>query len=431
MPGPPPASPPAPVAMLCLSCSASPALFRHGVGNGSPPPGFDSYDTEYDDDAYARALADADTCDNSSCPGGPDAPARYTITVEVFDDGMEEFYDRDYRACTTCNRACKKSFLGSRIKSRQFDSSAKVKPPPSKDFMSYAPTDPTEHNSLDVTAVNNAASKTGTAVPTSYRTAPIPGSVAYAHEHPADEPAPVDNDDSEHTDVGGKPSKASAAAPSTPLTTVSMLQDALLTLSGRPPTPAAFVAIVRVKHDAMCSHPVSSCSVCLLGLVCCSCNRLFTPAVARHLACMQCEHVAFSCCNSVSCCKCGKLWMPSDSVLSLATTARSAAMRPRGGVGSDTGAASSPEPDIWTPSPRSSLDEIDDLTARAALPLPASHSSSDASRAPSRASDADVPVNIAATPLPTPDYSSIADDLIDGLMHPSFPDRAILDDRDK
>ncbi|KAF8676372.1 hypothetical protein AX14_004949 [Amanita brunnescens Koide BX004] len=98
-----------------------------------------------------------------------------------------------------------------------------------------------------------------------------------------------------------------------------------------------------------------------------------------------------------------------------------------GGVGSN----SSPEPDIWTPSPRSSPDEIDDLTARANVPLPASRSESDASRVPSRASSVDEPVNVAATPLPTPDYSSLPDDVIDGLIHPSFPDRAILDSRDK
>jgi hypothetical protein len=96
-----------------------------------------------------------------------------------------------------------------------------------------------------------------------------------------------------------------------------------------------------------------------------------------------------------------------------------------------TGTVSSPEPDIWTPSPRSSPDEIDDLTARANLPLPVSRSESDASRAPSRASSVDVPVNVAATPLPTPDYSSLSDDLVDGLLHPSFPDRAILDTSDK
>ncbi|KAF8673635.1 hypothetical protein AX14_005337 [Amanita brunnescens Koide BX004] len=123
---------------------------------------------------------------------------------------------------------------------------------------------------------------------------------------------------------------------------------------------------------------------------------------------------------------CGKPWLPSDSVL---PSTASIAQRFRGGAGSET--ASSPEPDIWTPSPRSSPDEIDDLTARAALPLPASRSESDASRAPSRASSVDEPVNVSATPLPTPDFSSLADDAIDGLVHPSFPDRAILDTSDK
>ena len=58
-------------------------------------------------------------------------------------------------------------------------------------------------------------------------------------------------------------------------------------------------------------------------------------------------------------------------------------------------------------------------------------SESDASRAPSRASSVSEPVNIAATPLPTPDFSSLDDGAIDGLIHPSFPDRAILDTTDK
>ncbi|KAF8669005.1 hypothetical protein AX14_006104, partial [Amanita brunnescens Koide BX004] len=107
----------------------------------------------------------------------------------------------------------------------------------------------------------------------------------------------------------------------------------------------------------------------------------------------------------------------------------SLAQRFRGGAGSNP--TSSPEPDIWTPSPRSSPDEIDDLTARAALPLPASRPDSDVSRASSRASSIDALANLAATPLPTPDYSAITDDLVDGLFHPSFPDRAILDDKDK
>ena len=73
----------------------------------------------------------------------------------------------------------------------------------------------------------------------------------------------------------------------------------------------------------------------------------------------------------------------------------------------------------------------DDLTARAAVPLPASCSESDTSRAPSRASSVDEPVNIAATPLPTPDYSSLSDNSVDGFIHPSFPERAILDSKDK
>ncbi|KAF8659705.1 hypothetical protein AX14_007528, partial [Amanita brunnescens Koide BX004] len=120
-----------------------------------------------------------------------------------------------------------------------------------------------------------------------------------------------------------------------------------------------------------------------------------------------------------------KPWTPSDT----SSPVRQPARRFYGGASSTQ--TPSPEPDIWTPSPRSSPDEIDDLTARANLPLPASRSESDASRAPSRASSIDAPANFAATPLPTPDYSSLSDDLIDGLLHPSFPDRAILDTNDK
>ena len=236
---------------------------------------------------------------------------------------------------------------------------------------------------------------------------PTPGSAAYARQHPT-----TTQDDR----IGDT---------SDPLAT-SMLENALRTLNARPPTPAAFVATIRVKHDAKCAHPVTSCLTCSRGLVCCCCNLLFTPAVARHLACKQCGHVAHSCCQSASCCKCGKPWLPSDAVV---PQTGSFVQCLRGGAG--TGTVSSPEPEIWTPSPRSSPDEIDDLTARAALPLPASRPDSDASRASSRASSVDVPVNVAATPLPTPDYSAIVDDHIDGLFHPSFPDRAILDDKDK
>ena len=117
--------------------------------------------------------------------------------------------------------------------------------------------------------------------------------------------------------------------------------------------------------------------------------------------------------------------MPTNSV----DPVRFPARRFYGGAGSNS--TSSPDPDIWTPSPRSSPDEIDDLTARAALPLPASRSESDALQAPSRASSVDLPINVAATPLPTPDYSSIADELVEGFTHPSFPDKAILDDKDR
>ena len=122
-PGPPPASP---VPPIHRSRSASLALFRN-VGNGSPPPGFDDCN-DYpppDDDAYAKALAECDTCDNSSCSRGPDEPATYTITVEQFDEGSEELYDCTFRACDACNRSCKRSFLRHCIKSRTFDDSTR------------------------------------------------------------------------------------------------------------------------------------------------------------------------------------------------------------------------------------------------------------------------------------------------------------------
>ena len=96
-------------------------------GGTSSRSDVDSYVDEHDNDSYMQALIDSDTCDNGSCPNGPDAAARYSIIVEVFDDGTEEFYDRTYRACASCNRSCKKSFLGNRIKSRVFDNSVREK----------------------------------------------------------------------------------------------------------------------------------------------------------------------------------------------------------------------------------------------------------------------------------------------------------------
>ena len=415
-PGPAPTSPVAPSTRR--SRSASPALFRTDVGSGSPPPGFDSHVDDYDDDAYVQALADADTCDNLSCPNGLGAPARYSIIVEIFDDGVEEFYDRTYRACASCNRSCKKSFLGNRIKSRIFDNSVKDKATLSQ-----------PKNTLNTSPIR--------------RVGPVPGSIPYAREHPTNapvsEPPTAGNAASKDTTAAINPAPDSGNSHNA-LATVITLQEALHTLSTRPPTPAAFVATIRVKHDVACLHPVTACTTCSNGLVCCDCKQLYMPAVARHLVCIQCGHVAFSCCVSVSCCKCGKLWSPSDAVVppssgtlptDTLTPGRAPARRFYGGAGSETAATSSPEPDIWTPSPRSSPDEIDDLTARAALPLPASRPESDASRSASRASSVDESVNVAATPLPTPDYSTLMNDAVDGWVHPSFPDRAILDVSDK
>ena len=280
-PGPPPASPPAPSPRGRRSHSASPALFRHDVGNGTPPPGFDSHSDDHDDDAYAQALIDADTCDNSSCPGGPDTPARYTIVVEAFDDGAEEFFDREYRACAACNRACKKSFLGCRIKSRRFDNSVK---------------DVAAVDSCPARALDSVSRASESDSPTTKKTSPIPGSALYAQEHPTNTA----------TSIG-----LNTVVADEPLGSVQRLQGALHTLAARPPMPAAFVATIRVRH----SHSVSACATCSRGLVCCNCSRMFAPAVARHLACTQCKHVAFTCCGSLSCCQCDKPWMPSDSIL--------------------------------------------------------------------------------------------------------------------
>ncbi|KAF8649257.1 hypothetical protein AX14_008705 [Amanita brunnescens Koide BX004] len=294
---------------------------------------------------------------------------------------MEEFYDRKYRACAACNRACKKSFLGSRIKSRQFDNSVRDK------------------------------AKTIRGKDTAPKASP--------------HPLPLPTTDTAPTDSSKAPSTSVSLPHGQPLEVIAALQDTLRTLASRLPTPAVFVAAVRVKHDASWSHLVESCPTCSLGLLCCACQRLFTLAVGRHLACANCKHLASTCCATAYCCKCSKVWMPSDSIAPTRLPAR----RFYGGAGSNS--TSSPEPDIWTPSPRSSPDEIDDLTACANVPLPASRPESDASRAPSRASSVDRPVNVAATPLLTPDFSSISDDLVDGYIHPSFPDRAILDPKDK
>ena len=414
-PGPPPASPLRSTGPSQCGRSSSPSLFRTDVGNGTPPPDFDSHEDYDDDDAYIRALAESDTCDNSSCPRGSDEPATYTITVEQFDEGSEEIYERTFRACSACNRSCRKSFMGHRIKARVFDNSTR------EAYVRHPPTDTatTKDNTAGQGLSGTMEQKPNDGTNNSEVTMPLPGK---NNPHSPSATMSVLHD----ALLTLRTATSATANLEAPLASHTVLQDALHALNARPPTPAAFVATIRVRHDASCAHPVSSCSTCSRGLLCCGCKRLFTPAVARHLACGQCQHIAYSCCQLDSCCKCGKLWLPSDAIISPAAPL---AQRFRGGAG--TGTASSPEPDIWTPSPRSSPDEIDDLTARAALPLPASHSGSDASRAPSRASSVDEPVNVAATPLPTPDYSTIADDEVYGLVHPSFPDRAILDSTDK
>ncbi|KAF8697732.1 hypothetical protein AX14_001263 [Amanita brunnescens Koide BX004] len=468
-PGPAPVSPSESTAPHQRTWSVSPVLFRSNVGNGTPPPGFDSYDNDdHDDDAYIRALAETDTCDNSSCPRGGDEPATYTITVEHFDEELEETYNCDFRACSACNRSCKKSFMGHRIKARVFDNStrealASRAERPAGTTRTYtdklignsaAATDPLrnpipgsaayarQHPADIVTTENNDTlgshniksrtfdNSTGERPAKRKQVDPIPGSALHAQEHPtnADEceadprslPAPLDL----------QATSAFSVNHDTPYTSsddITALQSSLRILNDRPSTPATFVAVVRVKHDALCQHAVDSCPVCSLGLTCCLCHVIFAPAAARHLACANCKHVAGACCTTPFCCKCSKIWLPTDSI----DPVRFPARRFFGGAGSASNITSSPEPDIWTPSPRSSPDEIDDLTARAALPLPASRSESDASRAPSRASSVDEPVNMAATPLPTPDYSSLQDELVEGFVHPSFPERAILDNKDK
>ncbi|KAF8673610.1 hypothetical protein AX14_005343, partial [Amanita brunnescens Koide BX004] len=271
---------------------------------------------------------------------------------------------------------------------------------------------------------SSKASNTPASSASSRRTGPIPGSASYAREHPvnattaveeprlssASTPAPLYA--CEHpADAPASPKPVLRCADSLVKNSDSGAAQAIVNISDT--VPAATPALNDITHPGDDINPTATAIILQDAL------RILNtrpPTPAAFVATMR----------STSCCECGKLWLPSDAVI---PPTAPLAQRFRGGAG--TGTLSSPEPDIWTPSPRSSPDEIDDLTARANLPLPASRSESDASRAPSRASSIDVPVNVAATPIPTPDYSSLSDDLIDGLTHPSFPDRAILDTNDK
>ncbi|KAF8644056.1 hypothetical protein AX14_009507 [Amanita brunnescens Koide BX004] len=288
-PGPPPALlAPTP---LQRSRSVSPALFRN-AGNGSPPPGFDDdKGPVYDDDAYVKALAECDTCDNSSCPRGDNEPATWTIIVEQFDEGLEEVYERTFRACAACNRACRRSFLGHKIKARTFDNSVKDAAKATKTDTGAAAISSSRNPAPGSAAYAHQHPANVTA---SRHASSVPGSIAYAQEHPVNTCVPLPARRSSPI-----PSSTDKTAPVPPLSpggslpSVARLQDTLLTLSARPTTPAAFVATIRVKHDALCSHCVSSCPSCSCGLVCCDCKRLFAPAVARHLACTNCKHIAF------------------------------------------------------------------------------------------------------------------------------------------
>ena len=224
--------------------------------------------------------------DNSSCLRGANAPATYSITVEQFDEGSEETYERIFRACNACNRSCRKSFMGHRIKACVFDNSARE-----------ALTSRDKAQAVDVCPAH-----------TSDSTSRIPEPTQAQPNSSRDKAAPpsprtiltTDNTLATTPPYFMDPVLSSAApyAPDSPLGVVGSLHDALYIVNARPPTPAAFVATVRVKHDAACSHPVASCSKCSLGLVCCDCNRLFAPAVARHLSCMNCKHIASTCCTS-------------------------------------------------------------------------------------------------------------------------------------
>ncbi|KAF8685386.1 hypothetical protein AX14_004028 [Amanita brunnescens Koide BX004] len=308
-PGPPPSSPialhtPPPVQR---SRSASPALFRN-IGNGPSPPGFDSCDSHlhYNDDAFSKALAECDTCDNSSCPRGYNAPATYTITVEQFDEGSEEFYDRTFRACSACNRSCKKSFLGHRIKSRTFDNSTR--------------------NNLDSPQIREE------------KVEPV---------LPASDPS-------------------------------------------RPPTPLEVFSVISYAHRVSCDHLFTTCPVCSLGIICCSCNKLHTAPARLKLRCAACSHFACTTCTTPYCCTCRKPWSPSDSptVIVAARPRRGARSTKSSKKGSSSSSQSSgpgslatahstrnsPDPFTDTIPPRitqSSTDEIDafaDNTVRLALP---------------------------------------------------------------
>ena len=282
-----------------------------------------------DDDAYARALAECDTCDNFNCPHGSDEPATWTLTVQQFDESAEEFYDRTFRACGACNRACKRSFLGNKILSRVFDNSSKAAAPITKQV----------------------------ATPT-----------ILAVDTPVDTLATLETLDE------------AAPAPTATFTSLDASTDS------RPTTPLQVFSAVARTHRMSCSHIFSTCLVCSRGITCCGCNNVHTAPARLKLHCASCLHHACATCTTPFCCSCRKPWFPTDSpTLVLAGRfrggARSTKSSKKGsssssqssGPGSLTSARSqqqSPDPFVAAaPAPgtlptQSSVDEIDAFTEK-------------------------------------------------------------------
>ena len=269
-PGPPPISP---TVITQRSRSASPALFRNLAT--TPPPDNHDWNDAYDDDAYSRALAECDTCDNINCPRGADEPASWTITVEHFDEDGEEFYDRTFRACAACNRSCKKTFMTHRIKARQFDNSSKALPIPKA---------PAQSRKLSGSIPINDNAK-------------VPSTLA------ALAPVPL-----------------SESKPNPPLEELVTLPKAMAPLArvpspaeSRPLTPLETFSAVACAHRKTCGHLFTTCPTCSRGITCCQCNSLHTAPARLKLRCVTCLHYACATCTTPFCCSCRKPWFPGDS----------------------------------------------------------------------------------------------------------------------
>ena len=260
-PGPPPSSPAPAATVINRSHSASPSLFRD-LGNSSTPPGFHDGPDGHDDDTYACACAECDTCDNSSCPHGHDEPASWTITVEQFDEDLEETYNRTFHACSACNHSCKKSFLGHCIKSRAFDNSLK------EALMVADPSKASRTPALPKAIPPKTASMPKTS-PAMAEPIPAP-STSYA-------PTATANPDASH-----------------------------------PTTPLEVFATVSCTHRISCNHPHTTCSTCSRGIVCCACNNVHTAPARLQLRCIVCLHFACVTCTTPFCCSCRKPWFPGD-----------------------------------------------------------------------------------------------------------------------